>query len=226
MLGDAAHHVARVLRARPGQLYELSDGKSAWLGRIVGVQDGRVDFALVEKLPAVAPRIESILLLAVVKLDSFEWAIEKATELGASRIVPLAAARTDRALLAAAPKRAERWKRIIAGAAQQSRRVQVPELQPLEKPAPAFASAQADWKLLFSERADAPPLALPSGGPRRSVCAAIGPEGGWTDEEIGFARHAGFADAALGKLILRTETAAIAALAVLNYLLGADAGVD
>src|SRR5215469_10305897 len=102
---EAAHHLGRVLRAQPGQLYELSDGSSVWLGRIETVTRDRVDFALIEKLPSYVPSLQTTLLLAVVKFDAFEWALEKATELGASRILPLAASRSEKALLSAAPNR-------------------------------------------------------------------------------------------------------------------------
>ena len=113
MHGEAAHHLSLVLRAKPGQLYELSDGSSVWLGRIDVVSRDRVDFALLERLPSYIPQLQTTLLLSVVKFDSFEWALEKATELGVSRIVPLAAARSEKALLAAAPKRAQRWQKIM-----------------------------------------------------------------------------------------------------------------
>src|ERR1700720_32915 len=109
MEGEAAHHLGRVLRAQTGQLYELSDGERVWLGRIESVSRDRVQFALVEELPAMLPGVAVTLLLSVVKFDAFEWAIEKATELGVSSIVPLAAARSEKALVAAAEKRSERW---------------------------------------------------------------------------------------------------------------------
>jgi len=105
MEGEAAHHLGRVLRAQAGQLYELSDGTRVWLGRIENVSRDSVEFSLVEEIPAHHPPLRTTLLLSVVKFDSFEWALEKATELGVSRIVPLAAARSEKALLAAAAKR-------------------------------------------------------------------------------------------------------------------------
>src|SRR4029077_14203856 len=100
----------------------------------------RVQFALDEELSAVQPRLDITLLLAVVKFDAFEWAIEKATELGVSTIVPLAAERSEKALLSAAAKRADRWRRILLESSQQSRRVRVPVLAGLAKPDGAFAS--------------------------------------------------------------------------------------
>jgi len=220
MTGDAAHHLGRVLRAEPGQLYELSDGQAAWLARIEDVSRDRVNFALVEPITSKEAPFQATLLLSIVKFDSFEWALEKATELGVCTIVPLAAARSEKALLQAAEKRAERWKKILLEASQQSRRVSIPVLTPVEKPGAAFSRASG-FKVMLSERAEARPMRsiLPAQGTAQ-VTLAIGPEGGWTDEEFSTALSVGFREAALGGLILRTETAVIAALAGLNYALG------
>jgi 16S rRNA (uracil1498-N3)-methyltransferase len=221
MEGDTAHHLGRVLRAQPGQLYELSDGHRVRLGRIEKVTRDRVDFALLEEIPAHEPTIDVTLLLSIVKFDAFEWAIEKATELGVSTIVPLAAARSEKALLAAAGKRAERWQKLLAEASQQSRRVRVPALQTVSLPTQAFsAHAAAAAKILLSEQPDAPPLRqILQNEPGRKAVLAIGPEGGWTDAELSAAQAHNFRQASLGKLILRTETAVAAALASINYAL-------
>jgi 16S rRNA (uracil1498-N3)-methyltransferase len=221
MEGEAAHHLGRVLRAQTGQLYELSDGKQVWLGRIESVGRDRIQFALLEELPVVHVDVNVTLLLAVVKFDAFEWAIEKATELGVNTIVPLAAERSEKALLAAAAKRADRWKRILLEASQQSRRVRVPVLAGLAKPDGAFASRRAALGVMLSERATAPPLRKVLQGQRAaSATLAIGPEGGWTDVEFAAAERCGFLEASLGRRILRTETAVITALASLNFALG------
>ena len=223
MEGEAAHHLGRVLRAQTGQLYELSDGEQVWLGRIESVGRDRLQFALVEELPAVHPGVDLTLLLAVVKFDAFEWAIEKATELGVSTIVPLAAERSEKALLAAAAKRAERWKKILLEASQQSRRVRVPVLGELAKPESAFASRRDGLRVMLSERAAASPLRKVLQSQRATKATlAIGPEGGWTDAEFAAAQSGGFLEASLGRLILRTETAVIAALASLNYALDSE----
>lgn len=219
--GEAAHHLGRVLRAQPGQIYELSDGRSLWLGRIESAGRDRIEFSLVEEVPAHVPTLRVALLLSVVKFDAFEWAIEKATELGVASIVPLAAARSEKGLLTAAPKRAERWEKLLDEAAQQSRRLQAPELGALAEPEGAFHSQGAAMKLLLSERREAPHLRSVLGKAKaRSVALAIGPEGGWTDTEIAAAEACGFRQASLGRLILRTETAVAAALAAVNYALG------
>jgi len=223
MEGEAAHHLGRVLRAQTGQRYELSDGERVWLGEIASVGRDRVQFTLVEELPSHQPRLNVTLLLSVVKFEMFEWAIEKATELGVTTIVPLAAARSEKALFAAAPKRAERWKKILLEASQQSRRVRVPLLSEIQKPESAFASSNEGVRVLLSERGEISPMRKVLEGQRTTKAyLAIGPEGGWTNSEFEAARRNGFQEASLGRLILRTETAVIAALASLNYALSAD----
>lgn len=245
--GDAAEHLGRVLRAEPGQLYELSDGHHVWLGRVQRIAlskhgDNRVEFALVEPISATEPNLRITLLLSLVKFDRFEWCLEKATELGVTEIVPMAAARTDKPLIGAAPKRLVRWKKILLESAQQSRRLRVPRLTAApggsESPshsvarivnAPrAFAQISTNCKIILSERREAPPLreilaaAAPNGTAARpkSVALAIGPEGGWTDEELAAARAEGFAEALLGENILRTETAVLAAIVILQFAFG------
>jgi len=223
MEGEAAHHLGRVLRAQIGQRYELSDGQRVWLGEIASVGRDRIQFALVEELSAVQPSLDITLLLAVVKFDAFEWAVEKATELGVSTIVPLAAERSEKALIAAAAKRAERWKKILLEASQQSRRVRVPVLAELAKPESAFASSKDGLRVMLSERATALPLRKVVQVQRaEKAVLAIGPEGGWTDAEFAAAESAGFLEASLGRLILRTETAVVTALASLNYALDSE----
>lgn len=220
--GETAYHLGRVLRAQQGQLYELSDGQSVWLGRVENVSRDRVEFALLEEILTHQPAIDVTLLLSIVKFDAFEWAIEKATELGAGTIVPLAAARSEKALLAAAGKRADRWKKLLAEASQQSRRVRVPVLREVAQPAQAFSThATAPVKVMLSERPEASTLRqiLQAAPAMRQAVLAIGPEGGWTDAEFAAAQASGFREASLGKLILRTETAVTAALASINYAL-------
>ena len=229
--GDTANHLARVLRAEPGQLYELSDGSTLWLARIdevglVSRGENRVAFSLVEQLAAPAPAAHITLLLSLVKFDRFEWALEKATELGVAEIIPLAAERTDKPLVSAAEKRHERWVKILHESAQQSRRLAPPKLAAeAMRSAKAFAAAHDSLKLMLSERHDAPSLRGTLTEPRHQhalrATLAIGPEGGWTDSELESARAAGFAEASLGDLILRTETAVVAALAVVTFSLNA-----
>jgi 16S rRNA (uracil1498-N3)-methyltransferase len=227
--GEAAHHLGRVLRAESGQLYELSDGQQVWLARTKSVGRDEVQFALVEELPRMVAAVRIELLLAIVKFDKFEWALEKATELGAEEIAPLAAERSEKGLVAASAKRAERWRRILAESAQQARLLRIPVLKDAEKPHDAFRASSAPIKLLLSERAGAKPLREvlePAAALRREdgasrLTIAIGPEGGWTDAEFQSASASGFVETALGANILRTETAVCAALAAVQYAFGA-----
>ena len=227
--GEAAHHLGRVLRAESGQLYELSDGQCVWLARTESVGRDEVQFSLVEPLPLPVAPIRIELLLAIVKFDRFEWALEKGTELGVEEITPLAAGRSEKGLIAAAGKRAERWKRILAESAQQARRLRIPCLGDAAKPCDAVRASDAPLKLLLSERPGARPLREvlePVALVRRDnnvarVAIAIGPEGGWTNEEFVSAAACGFVEVALGANILRTETAVCAALAAVQYAFGA-----
>lgn len=215
--GSDARHLGRVLRARPGQLYELSDGGAVWLGKVVRVNREAVEFALVAPVDDARGElpVEATLLVSIVRFARFEWSLEKATEMGAAVVRPVAAVRSERGLVEAVPKRMARWERIAHEAAEQSRRLRPPLLMPVERAADAFANTRAEVKFLLSERRDARPLSQlrPTARPG-SVALAFGPEGGWTDEEFAAARAAGFEEASLGPLILRTETAVVAALAV------------
>lgn len=220
MEGEAAHHLGRVLRAQAGQVYELSDGSQVRLGRVEKVTRDEVEFALLEEVPSHQPTVRSTLLLAVVKFDAFEWALEKATELGVTTIVPVAAARSEKGLISGAAKRAERWQKILSGASEQSRRVRVPVLLDATRTGDAFRATDAELKMLLSERPTARSLKeILSGARVKSAALAIGPEGGWTDEEFADAAAAGFREVSMGKMILRTETAVTAALACLNFAL-------
>jgi 16S rRNA (uracil1498-N3)-methyltransferase len=199
------------------------------------VERDEVQFSLVEPLPAPVAAVRIELLLAIVKFDRFEWALEKATELGAEQIAPLAAERSEKGLIASAGKRAERWKRILAESAQQARCLRIPALKDAAKPRDAFRASAPPVKLLLSERAGARPMRevlephalVRHDDAAADVAIAIGPEGGWTDAEFTSAAACGFVEAALGTNILRTETAVCAALAAVQYAFGAfRAGSD
>lgn len=219
--GEAAVHLGRVLRAEPGQFYELTDGSEVWLARIDKVSSSHgIEFELTEKIPVRESPLRVRLLLSIVKFDRMEWCLEKATELGVSAIVPLGAERSEKALVQASGKRRQRWEKILLESAQQSRRLRPPILCATEKTERAFASASEKLKLILSERTDAPALREGSAGiTTNEACLAVGPEGGWTDGEIFGALQNGFREASLGREILRTETAVIAALAILRYAL-------
>ena len=125
--GDQAQHLSRVLRAQPGMEFDVVAGGRAWLARIASIDRDSVHFTLLHELET-APALPVTLLLSVFKFDRMEWAIEKAVELGCSRIVPVLAERTEKHLAQAAAKRVERWRRLALEAAKQSRRSDLPEI--------------------------------------------------------------------------------------------------
>jgi 16S rRNA (uracil1498-N3)-methyltransferase len=216
--GDEARHLTRVLRVEAGQRYEISDNRDVYLAEIETARKESVVFRTVEKLPAAPPSARIGLYAALIKFDRFEWIVEKATELGVTEIVPVEAARSDRGLEKAAAKRVERWRRIALEASQQSRRTHLPEIaEPV--PLAQVLARTAAHRYALDENPGAPPLfqALPAVRTAQDTIAILtGPEGGWTDEEhVSFAA-AGWTPVSMGPLILRAETAVVAALAVIS----------
>ena len=228
LTGDQALHLARVLRAEPGQVYDVVANGFLHRAEIASVSETEVHFTLHEELESDAA-LPLHLLLAVFKFDHMEWAIEKATELGVSRITPILARRTEKHLALAAPKRAERWRRIALEAAKQSRRTDIPDIAdpiPLKQ---ALEQETSPTRILLSETEQATTLIEALEAANKTGCPtsgssdvgshithalAIGPEGGWTPEEMSlFTQHA-WQPVTLGPRILRAETAAIAAIAI------------
>jgi 16S rRNA (uracil1498-N3)-methyltransferase len=213
LTGAHAEHLARVLRARVGQEFDVAAGDEVRRGRVISVAADRVELELGEVVP-VAEATAIVLALAVFKFDRMEWAIEKCTELGVAQIVPVIARRTESHLATAAEKRVERWKRIAREAAEQSRRTAAPEISTPIKIKEAVGLA-AEGRILLSEGERAVTLGDALAGlPAGRIALAVGPEGGWTENEIGLFQDGGWTAATLGHTILRAETAAIAAVAV------------
>ena len=216
MRGDDARHLTRVLRVEPGQVFELSDNSRAYLAEVAEARGDRVSFRVLEPLESPPLPVHLTLCAGLIKFDRFEWMVEKATELGVTRILPVEAARSEKGLLEASRKRQERWARVAREASQQSRRVTAPEILPALRFAPSLAT-EAGLRY-FLEESSAPPLltALPSirsAGDR--VALLVGPEGGWTEDERRAAAAAGWQPVSLGPTVLRAETAAAAGLAIL-----------
>ena len=214
LVGEHADHLVRVLRARVGEDFDIATGQAVRRGRITSVKADRVEFELGEEISG-ASRIEITLLLAVFKFDRMEWAIEKCTELGVWRIVPLIARRTDSHLAAASAKRVERWQRIARQSAEQSRRSVPPEIAVPIKLSDALRIFEGLRIVLAESEAqtllrDALQPDVAAGG----ITLAIGPEGGWAEDELQAFQQAGWISASLGNTILRAETAAIAATAI------------
>jgi 16S rRNA (uracil1498-N3)-methyltransferase len=215
--GDDAEHLTRVLRAEVGQQFEICDGARLYLSEIVEARKHSVRFRVLEELPAVEPAVRLSLLMSLIKFERFEWVVEKATELGVETIVPVQAERSDKGLELAARKRVERWRKIARAAGQQSHRVRLPEISPPVGLARALAF---EGRRIYLEEAPGSPLLLKAvSKPNAGEAAAIlvGPEGGWTDRERSQLVAASWEPVSLGPQILRAETAAIAAVAVLSH---------
>jgi 16S rRNA (uracil1498-N3)-methyltransferase len=213
--GEDAHHLTRVLRVEPGQRYEISDNRAAYLAEIAEARGDRVVFRVIEPIISTELPVRITLLASLIKFDRFEWMIEKATELGVARILPVETARSEKGLFAASRKRADRWTRIARESSQQSRRVSVPEILPAVRFEQAL-TGPADYRFVLEETT-APPLlrALPANRSQPAHAALMtGPEGGWTDEERQKAAAAGWQPVSLGPQLLRAETAATAAIAI------------
>jgi 16S rRNA (uracil1498-N3)-methyltransferase len=212
LVGTHAEHLSRVLRARIGQEFDITAGNKVHRGQITAITPDRVEFELGAEISTPIP-VHVTLVISIFKFDRMEWAIEKCTELGVARIVPTIARRTEAHLASAAARRVERWRRIALQSAEQSRRTSPPEISPPLKLKDVVV-LPGSLRILLSESEAETKLKdvlHPSNG---AVVLALGPEGGWTDEELQLFQEAGWISASLGSSILRAETAAIVSLAL------------
>jgi 16S rRNA (uracil1498-N3)-methyltransferase len=216
LTGEQAAHLARVLRAEPGQVFDVVAGGFLHRAEITSVAEERVVFALHEELES-DTALPLHLLLAVFKFDHMEWAIEKATELDVGRITPVVARRTEKHLAQAAAKRVDRWRRIALEASKQSRRTTVPEIADPVALKQALEQEGSAIRILLSETEQATSLAVALASVQEGDLAlAIGPEGGWAPEEMALFTQYQWQPVTLGPRILRAETAAIAAIAIVS----------
>ncbi|HTJ86917.1 MAG TPA: RsmE family RNA methyltransferase [Terriglobales bacterium] len=217
LTGQHARHLGQVLRARVGQEFEISTGSEIRLAQITSISPERVEFSLGAIVSQAAQSVITV-ALSIFKFDRMEWAIEKCTELGVARLVPVIAGRTELHLARTATNRVERWKRIAQAASEQSRRISSPEISQPVKVKELIASV-AGHKVVLSEVEDELMLkhAIPSDG--STVTLAFGPEGGWKQEELDAFGAGGWTAASLGSTILRVETAVIAAVAIASSVL-------
>jgi 16S rRNA (uracil1498-N3)-methyltransferase len=213
--GETAQHLRKVLRAERGQQFEVSDGEQMYLAEIADFGKDQVEFHLLEPVAAPAPPVRLHLCPALIKFDHFEWILEKATEMGVAWITPVYSIRCDKGLDQAAVKRRERWTRIVSEAGQQSRRLAPPVLdEPVRlKDALAFESERRLW---LEEEPGAPAILGALAGLPDSAALLCGPEGGWESREREEASAAGWTPVSLGPQILRAETAALSAIAVIT----------
>ncbi len=210
--GEEHRHLV-VARVEPNESIEIFDGNgNVWLVAVESVGKRETLGRVLETRCVGRGSIELILAIAMIRIAAFELALEKAVEIGVTRIVPFTAARSN----LAPGNRNDRWTRILVEAAKQSKRYYVPAI---DTPATFEQVLQipAATKIMFAER---------GGGPLKSalgpspVLYLIGPEGGWTDRELSAARERKFQPVSLGAAILKAETAAIVGASLIRYELG------
>lgn len=222
---DEAHHLARVLRLPPGARVWVLDG----VGREYECEIARIGNQEVElKISArVTAPVESPLRIelaqGLAKGDKFDWIVQKATELGVTRIVPLRTTHSEvRRVEERAGKKVGRWERISLEAVKQCGRCQLVEIAEPAAWTDYAAGAPADLNLIFSERGGRrlAQIAADARLPVSSVRLAVGPEGGWSEREVDLGAENNWTPVHLGARVLRTETAAVAAVAIIQHLFG------
>ncbi len=219
--GEAAAHLGRVLRLGPGAELTLFDGRGGeWLAVIESLARGRGSVRVRSHRPGGR---ESPLPLALAqgisRGERMDYTIQKAVELGVARIVPIAARRSVVRLDAArGERRLEHWARVVQAACEQSGRTRLPELLPIASLDAWLSGSVPGLKLLLIRSEDACRLSDLTLEP--PVTLLIGPEGGFAQEEASAALRAGYRPLRLGPRVLRTETAAVAAMSALQALWG------
>ncbi|TMV19208.1 16S rRNA (uracil(1498)-N(3))-methyltransferase [Paenibacillus thermoaerophilus] len=235
--GDDAHHIARVMRARPGDKLIVSDGSGREaLVVLSAVAPDRAEGRIERMLEADAePAVEVWVAQSLPKGDKFELILQKGTEIGAARFLPFVSARTVVQYDAKKEaKRMERWRKIVKEAAEQAHRNRIPEIaQPMGWKELLRRLPESGLALFCYERPDGLPLrralrearaSSPDGSVPGPVLLIIGPEGGFAEEEADQAAAAGAKIVSLGKRILRTESASLVALSCLFYETGEMGG--
>mgnify|MGYP006278263521 CR=1 FL=1 len=211
---ENSKHAIQVLRLKQGDFIELTDGKGHWAKAVITQEHRKQCQVQVQDLQLL-PRASRQITLAISLLKNrnrFEWLLEKVTELGVARIIPLLCERTEKE-----SARVERMQAILQSALLQSKQVWLPELT-----APQSFSSIQNWKLkegdAFIATCDSLPkqslasLALTS---QKNSLICIGPEGDFTEQEVALAMTNGFKPVSLGTTRLRTETAGVVAVSLL-----------
>jgi len=227
--GPLSRRLRSVLRMRKGDIVVLLDGRGYEYEAVLEDVDGPVVRARVrERRPSLPePPLDVVLYQSVIKGDRFDWVLEKGTELGVTRFVPLIVERSVVRPSSGPSARGERWQRIVTEAAEQCGRSRLPVVAPVTEFDDALGSAAGLCLLPWEEerslglrtvlRQEMESLKATE---RPIVSLFVGPEGGFTEKEVESARSRGVRVVSLGRRILRSETAGIASVAAVLYELG------
>lgn len=219
------HHLRTVMRAKSGEAVVIVDGERghAYAAVIQNLQKHSVFLRVEWKLEVETTSLpHAVLAVALIKEQRWDWLLQKATELGVRTIQPLLAERSVIRLGASdVPKKLERWQAVLRSAAEQSEGLFIPTILPPLAVQEYLAQSSGDaLRLLLRERGEnrqSLKQALRTLQAEQSVTFAVGPEGGWAERELTAFEQAGFLSVSLGQRILRSETAAVAAMAALAY---------
>jgi 16S rRNA (uracil1498-N3)-methyltransferase len=209
-IGGEAHRHLAVARIEPGETVEVFDGTGGvWVAAVESAGKRETIVKVTDSRRVEGDPVEIILGLAMIRIPAFELALEKAVEVGVARVIPFTANRSN----VTPGNRHDRWHRILVEAVKQSKHYFVPALDRL-KTFDEVISVPATSKILFAERRAEPLKPALRGSP---VLYLVGPEGGWTDQELSAADAVGFKAVSLGSAILKAETAAIVGAALIRY---------
>lgn len=210
---EETRHAVRVLRLNAGDKIEVSDGKGVRTkAEITEISKRSCSFQILEQTKEAPPVLPKVAIAPTKSIDRFEWFLEKAVELGVSEICPILCSNSERRII-----KQERSEKVLLAAMKQSQRNWLPKLHPLTSYSDFIA--QADEQLLIAHCRDGEKVGLIKELETNSWIM-IGPEGDFNLEEIELALSNGATEIDLGKSRLRTETAGIFALSVMNYLKG------
>ena len=226
--GVDARHISKVLRMQPGDKLQIvsDDGVSA-MAEITAIASERVSVRCLEKLAeSHEPRVRLVLAQGLAKGEKMDFIIQKAVEMGAYSVIPVAMEHSVVRLDGAkAAKKVERWQKIAESAAKQSKRDIIPQVQPVQSMAEMLASGDYETKIIAYECEDRLSLkaalkAAEAAGGIKELLLIIGPEGGISEGELELARQAGAVPVSLGRRILRAETAGLVAISAIFYETG------
>ena len=216
LLGDEARHLAKARRLGPGAVVEIFDGRGpCYLAEVQALGRDRVDLRVLgPAAPGRCAPFPLTLATAVPKGERFDWLVEKATELGVAKIIPLL---TSRSAVDPRGSKLDRLRRIVIEASKQCGR---DTLMTLDRPTSwdAYARAERAPIRLLAHPGGIPAAIWPRPESEGGAALAVGPEGGFTDDEVALAIEAGWQIVSLGGTLLRIETAAMAGSATLLAL--------
>lgn len=219
-----SHHISKVLRSKEGDLIEIFNGKGQrFTARIENIGKTVTIRVMEEKTSHTASPLFIHLMISIGKGDKMDWVVQKATELGVSKITPLISARCEvRLPKERMHKKVEHWREIAIQACVQSRQDTIPEITEAFDFSQALSQEEQGAKYLFhpSEKSVRFKTILEQASPGHSVVLLVGSEGGFDAKEVSFAIERGFRLASLGPRILRMETAAVASLALVQGIIG------